>query len=81
MSSGFQWAEFWRHGPAFLTILFIFGGGIVIAIISLICNAWKSNRQNERLAILKQQMLDKGMSADEIVRVINAGQEGAGEAE
>jgi hypothetical protein len=79
MSGSFHWSEFWRHAPGMMAILFIFGGGVFIAIVSMVCSAWKSNRQNERLSILKQQMLDKGMSADEIVRVINAGEGGSAE--
>lgn len=65
---------FWKHLPAVLAIGLIFGGGMITGIVALIVNAWKSNRSSERLAILKQQMLDRGMSADEIVRVIECGQ-------
>ena len=48
---------------------------MLVGIISLICSAWRGNRESERMAILKQQMLDKGMSADEIVRVMEAGKD------
>lgn len=65
--------DFWDNMPGILAIVLIFGGAAVVGIITLIVNAWRGNRENERLAILKQQMLDRGMSADEIVRVLEAG--------
>jgi len=75
MTNSFDWHGFWDQAPGVLAIVLIFGGGAVTGIIALIVSAWKSNRENERLAVLKQQMLDKGMSADEIIRVIEAGKE------
>ncbi len=66
-------AHFWDKLPAIMSIGLIFGGSMIVGIVSMICNAWKGNRESERLAVLKQQMLDRGMSADEIVRVIDAG--------
>jgi hypothetical protein len=59
--------------PGILAIVLIFGGGTIIAIVAMIVSAVKTNRENERIAVLKQQMLDRGMSAEEIVRVIEAG--------
>ncbi|MBX7103775.1 MAG: hypothetical protein K1X57_06825 [Gemmataceae bacterium] len=66
-------SQFWEQLPAIMSIGLIFGGALIAGIVSMICNAWKGNRESERLAVLKQQMLDRGMSADEIVRVIGAG--------
>lgn len=63
----------WENAPGILAIVLIFGGSLIVGTISLILSAWRGNRDSERLAILKQQMLDKGMSADEIVRVLEAG--------
>ena len=57
------------------TILFvlIFGGWIVTAVVqSITCN-WRKAKESEHLAVLKQQMLDKGLTAQEIERVVNAG--------
>lgn len=65
--------RFWHEAPGMIAIVLIFGGGMVVGVITLILNAWRGNRESERLAILKQQMLDKGMTADEIVRVMEAG--------
>jgi hypothetical protein len=65
--------QFWHNAPGVIAIVLIFGGGFIVGTITLILNAWRGNRESERMAILKQQMLDKGMTADEIVRVMNAG--------
>jgi hypothetical protein len=67
-------SAFWQSllDPGVLLILFIFGGGILWCITDGFVEAWKQNRDRERNAVLKQQMLDKGMSADDIVRVIEA---------
>ncbi len=69
---GPNWREFWDNAPAVLAIALIFGGGLVTGIVALVVNAIKQNRESERVAILKQQMLDKGMSADDIAKVIQA---------
>ncbi len=65
--------QFWEQAPGLAAIVFIFGGGALVGLIAVIANAWRGNRESERLAILKQQMLDKGMSADDIVRVMESG--------
>ena len=70
--SSFQWSEFWENVPGALAVIFIFGGGVIAGIVSMIVNAMRHNKEGERNAVLKQQMLDRGMSADEIVRVIQA---------
>ncbi|MFL5329742.1 MAG: hypothetical protein ACJ8C4_12590 [Gemmataceae bacterium] len=58
--------------PEFVMMFFIFGGGVITGVVALFVNSWRRNRESERTAILKQQMIDKGMSADDIVRVIEA---------
>jgi hypothetical protein len=56
-------------------------GGLLIAITAIVSAAWARVRRAELLArlaesdaVLKQQMIERGMSADEIVRVLEAGQ-------
>lgn len=56
-----------------IALVLVFGGGVIFGAFALVTNAWRNNRDSERLAILKQQMIEKGMSADDIVRVIEAG--------
>jgi hypothetical protein len=58
-------------GPLAIPILAIVGG-ITIAIIAIVSSAWQKNRQVEVEAALKQDMLNRGMSAEDIERVIKA---------
>ncbi|HEV3083951.1 MAG TPA: hypothetical protein VGY66_29480 [Gemmataceae bacterium] len=48
----------------------LFIGIIVISVVGMI--QWRWFRQAGMEAALKQQMLDRGMSAEEIVRVLSA---------
>ena len=50
-------------------ILFIMGG--IVAICSIAGHFWVRNREVAYNARLKQLMIERGMTADEIVRVIN----------
>ena len=56
-------------------------GGVLIVIVSVVSRAWSrvrcaemQARQAEADAALKQQMIERGMSAEEIERVLAAGQ-------
>ena len=51
--------------------------GPLIAIVAVIMGHWRKVKIAEIEAALKQQMIDKGMSADEIERVLIATQEPA----
>jgi len=46
--------------------------GPMIAVVAIIATNWRRVRVAEMEGALKQQMLDKGMSAAEIVQVMNA---------
>jgi hypothetical protein len=46
--------------------------GTLIAIIAIISHAWRKHRQSEMEMALKQDMLNRGMSAEDIERVIVA---------
>lgn len=50
-------------------IVICFGGGLILVGWSL----WLKHRSDELHTELKHEMLARGMSADEIVRVLNAG--------
>jgi flagellar biogenesis protein FliO len=56
-----------------LLFLLIFGGWIVTSIVHSISSNWRKAKESEHLAVLKQQMLDRGLSVQEIERVVNAG--------
>jgi hypothetical protein len=53
-------------------LVFLFSGATVVAIIGIF--QWRKIEQRRMEAALKQEMLERGMSADEIVRVIEASQ-------
>jgi hypothetical protein len=57
-----------------LTIVLIFGGGVLYLIISSVATNWRKARVAEQNAVLKRSMLEKGFSPEEIVRVIQAGE-------
>jgi hypothetical protein len=59
--------------PGILTVTFLFGGGIIVTIITTLSNNWRKVQESEHLATLKQSMVERGMSADEIERVLRAG--------
>lgn len=51
--------------------------GSLVAIVAIIATAWRRTRVAEMQLALKQQMLEKGMSAAEIEQVMRASQEPA----
>ena len=67
------WHALFDKMPAILCITFIFGGWVIVAIVRSFTDNWRKVREAEQTAALKQTMVDKGMSADEIERVLKAG--------
>lgn len=53
--------------------LFTVGGGILCGLVAIIGGITSSAWQKARIIELKQDMLNRGMSADEIQTVIEAG--------
>jgi hypothetical protein len=51
-----------------ITILTVCGGPFFVGAWAL----WLAHRKHERQDDLKREMLERGMSADDIVRVLNA---------
>jgi hypothetical protein len=49
------------------------GGGLLIGLIAVAGGIWSDIRKKEIAAGLKHEMLARGMSADEIRTVLNAG--------
>jgi hypothetical protein len=58
-------------GEAVIPVIAIVGG-ILVAIVAIGCGTWHKNRKAEMEIALKQEMLNRGMSAEEIERVIRA---------
>jgi hypothetical protein len=76
MLAGFDnswWSSFFDNLPAVLCITFIFGGWVIVAIVRSFTESWRRVRETEQAAALKQSMVEKGMTADEIERVLKAG--------
>jgi hypothetical protein len=48
-------------------------GGLLIGITVILAGAWQKVRRAEMAAALKQDMLNRGMSAEQIVAVLDAG--------
>ncbi len=64
---------FWDNLPLALFVLFVFGGWVITSAVSSFCKNWRMARESEHLAALKQSMIERGMSAEEIERVIKVG--------
>jgi hypothetical protein len=54
------------------------GGGLLCGIIAIIMGVWHETRKAELAASLKQDMLNRGMSADEIRMVMDSGTKRSG---
>ena len=52
------------------------GLGALVAIVSVVTAYWHKVRQSEMEAALKHKMLDQGMSADDIMKVLGASSAG-----
>jgi hypothetical protein len=73
MLSEFEWGDLFSNLPAILCITFIFGGWVFVAVAKAFTESWRRVREAEQMAALKQSMVDKGMSAADIERVLKAG--------
>jgi hypothetical protein len=65
-------SEFFVRNPGLLIPCLAIAGGVLIAVVAILSSAWRKHRQAEIESALKQDMLNRGMSADEIVRVVRA---------
>ncbi len=55
-------------------------GGLCIALVAVLGGVWSDVRKREITAGLKHDMLERGMSADEIRTVLEAGTKRSGKA-
>jgi hypothetical protein len=65
--------EFLGSVTGIITVSLIFGGWIIVAVVRSVTTNWRKIHESEHHAVLKQSMIERGMSADEIERVLNAG--------
>jgi hypothetical protein len=73
MLAEFNWNSVFDNLPAILCITFIFGGWVIVAFVRSFTESWRKVREAEQQAALKQSMVEKGMSAADIERVLKAG--------
>lgn len=62
------WADFFTD-PALLTIFMVF----IIPIVWIVAHYWRNAETKRSLNALKRTMVERGMSADEIERVLAGG--------
>jgi len=65
--------DFWEHLAGILIVTFLFGGWVITGVASSITKNMRLVRECEQLARLKHDLAVKGMPADEIVKLVNAG--------
>jgi hypothetical protein len=73
MVSEFEIGQLVERLPAILFIGLLFGGWVIVAVVRAFTDSWRKVRQTEQDAALKQSMVEKGMTADDIERILNAG--------
>jgi hypothetical protein len=58
--------------PAVVCVV-LFGGWIIPAVTAIVAKNWRKARESEHLAVLKQSMIERGMSVEEMERVLELG--------
>jgi hypothetical protein len=67
-------AELLSHfSPGQFIGLVAVAGGLLCGIVATVMGIWLEMRRTETAAVLKQDMLNRGMTADEIKTVLEAG--------
>jgi hypothetical protein len=54
-------------------VVFGVGGWVITDVVKAIATNWRRRHESEHLAALKQSMVERGMTAEEMVRVLDAG--------
>jgi hypothetical protein len=52
------------------------GGPTIAGVISTLAQNWRKMKESEHLTMLKQSMIERGMSVEEMERVLDAGKPG-----
>ena len=55
--------------------VFGLGGWVICDVVKTIAVNWRKARESEHLAALKQTLVERGLSVEEIERVVNAGRD------
>jgi hypothetical protein len=64
--------DFFMRNPEYALPMVAIGCGALIAIIAIVACQWRAVRQLETEGALKQDMLNRGMSVEQIERVLRA---------
>jgi hypothetical protein len=64
---------FSRFEPGEFIGLVAVAGGLLCGLVAIVMGIWHEHRKTEVSAALKQEMLNRGMTADDIERILNAG--------
>jgi hypothetical protein len=62
-----------KISPNDMVPMILFGGGMLIGLVAVIGGVWIRIHKTNVAARLKQDMLERGMSAEEIKTVMDAG--------
>ena len=62
-----------RFEPGQIIGLVAVAGGLLVGLVSVVMGCWTSARKHSADTSLKEDMLNRGMSADEIRTVLDAG--------
>lgn len=71
MLSSFDWNHFFSSPFGWLSVAVV--AGVIGSIASSITSSWRRIREAEQMAALKQNMVERGLSAEDIERILNAG--------
>jgi len=63
----------WKEFAGAVVAVVLFGGWIIPVVVGIVAKNWRKARESEHLTALKQSMIERGMSVEEMERVINLG--------
>jgi hypothetical protein len=64
--------DLFAKDPALLIPIVLFVGGALVGITAILAHQWRAVRRTEMEMVLKQDMLKRGLSVEEIERVLRA---------
>lgn len=75
LAGNFDWNMIFGMPNLFI----VFGGGIgcLVAIVGIVAGTWEKVQRNRSLVDLKLLLIERGLSADEIEKIIRAKPEGS----
>jgi hypothetical protein len=74
-------SDHWTELAPTLVVVVLFGGWIIPVVTGIVAKNWRKARESEHLTLLKQSMIERGMSVEEMERVLNLGKISKGTAD